>query len=73
MSSKYTCGLRMNLSAMPETHLRIEASSSRVPVLILEQELIHDEHSQGNELPLGHVCDGDLCLALTSGMQALEM
>ena len=38
----------------------IKASSGRASVLIFEQELIHDEHSQRNELPLGHLCDGDL-------------
>ena len=43
-----------------KTYLRVKASSGRVPVLIFEHELIHDEHSQGNELPLGHACDGDL-------------
>lgn len=41
------------------TYLRIKASSGWVPVLVFEQELIHDEHSQRNEVPLGHLCDGD--------------
>lgn len=36
------------------THLGIKGPSGRVPVLIFEQKLVHDEHSQGNEVLLRH-------------------
>ena len=56
MGNEHTCRLLEKASCMSaETYLRIEASSSRIPVFVLEQELIHDEHSQGNELPLSHI------------------
>jgi hypothetical protein len=47
-------------AAPAEAYLRIKVSSSWIPVLVFEQELIHDEHSQRNELSLGHLCGGDL-------------
>ena len=38
-----------------KTYLRIKGSPGRVPIFIVERELIHDEHSQRNELPLSHL------------------
>lgn len=74
ISSNPTQGVRETASVtFVKTYLRVEASSGGVPVPIFEQELVHDEHSQGNELPLGHLYDGDLGWELTSEMQTPEM